>query len=140
MGFKPKSKNRTQRRGLWKDESGGAALGFHCFSGLTSTLYRWGGAYGVAANAAHPGVDGGRIGTKIAGGAGEAVLQPPTSFQTAKCGPEERQVQLSTLPTQSVITLTTMDISLFFNESLYPPFGESQGAYGGQAEGLEVPR
>lgn len=94
-----------------------SALGFHCFSGLTSTPYRRGvgGAYGVAASAAHPGVESGRVGTKIAGGAGKAVLQPPTSFQTAKCGPEERQVQLFTLPPQSVITPTTMAVSLAFN-------------------------
>lgn len=58
--------------------------------------YRW-GPYRIAASSTHSGVDSGRVGTKIASRARRAVLQPPTSFQMAKCGAGERQVRVDVI-------------------------------------------
>lgn len=54
------------------------------------------GPYRVAACTTHSRVDSGWVGTKIASWASGAVLQPPTSFQAAKCGAGWRKIQMIT--------------------------------------------
>lgn len=49
------------------------------------------GPYREAASSTHSGVDSGWVGTEIASRTSRAVLQPPTSFQTEKCGAGERR-------------------------------------------------